>query len=299
MRVAQLKLQLRSKLRGLASYTGVMVFSSWVEQSVAAKGQVVALASGAATGLSSNIAGGGSHEPSPDYCKYRVPLSIANYSTSMVAGICPNQATGNSGIAASLTNRISLVAPLPNEDSTTFEYSGNTTITLNNSTKNIVRYNINGNATIGTNSVSTGKTHIIKATGDVTISGNINYQAATFTSLDQIPKLIIYGNNVTIGCTVTNIDAIIIAEKDLNTCVSSNINNRENSYQLMVNGAIVTNNLYLNRTYGAATGVNSKIQAETVNYDASVLLWGRAKADPDNEHKNLTSVYIHEIAPRY
>ena len=290
---------IKTSLRGLASYTGVMVFSSWVEQSVAAKGQVVALASGAATGLSSNIAGGGSHEPSPDYCKYRVPLSIANYSTSMVAGICPNQATGNSGIAASLTNRISLVAPLPNEDSTTFEYSGNTTITLNNSTKNIVRYNINGNATIGTNSVSTGKTHIIKATGDVTISGNINYQAATFTSLDQIPKLIIYGNNVTIGCTVTNIDAIIIAEKDLNTCVSSNINNRENSYQLMVNGAIVTNNLYLNRTYGAATGVNSKIQAETVNYDASVLLWGRAKADPDNEHKNLTSVYIHDIAPRY
>lgn len=291
---------IKTTLKDLPAFTGVMVFSSWVEQSVVAKGQVFALASGAATGLASNIAGGGSHEPSSDYCKYRVPLSLANYSTSMVAGICPNQVTGNSGIAAALTNRVSLIAPLANEDSLTNEYSGNTTITLNNSTpKNVIRYNVNGNVTIGTNSVLTGKTHIIKATGDVTITGNINYQVATYSSLEQIPKMIIYGNNVTIACNVSNIDAIIIAEKDLNTCESGDINLRMNSNQLVVNGAIVTDNLYFNRTYGAATGTNSKVPGEIVNYDTSALLWGRAKADPNNEHKNLTSVYIHEIAPRY
>ena len=33
--------------------------------------------------------------------------------------------------------------------------------------------------------------------------------------------------------------------------------------------------------------------------DVSTVLWGRAKADPGNEHKNLTAVYQHEIAPRY
>lgn len=297
---AQTSAAIKTSLKDLPAYTGVMVFSSWVEQSVVAKGQVHALASGAATGLSDNIARGGSHEPSSDYCKYRVPLSLANYSTSMVAGICPNQVTGNSGIAAALTNRISLVAPLPNEDSLTNNYTGNTTITLNNSTpNNIIRYNITGNATIGNNSVNTGKTHIIKATGDITITGNINYQVATYNSLEQIPKLIIYGNNITIACNVSNIDAIIIAEKDLNTCKTDDINLRINSNQLVVNGAIVTDNLYFNRTYGAATGLNSKVPGEIVNYDTSAILWGRAKADPNNEHKNLTSVYIHEIAPRY
>ena len=97
----------------------------------------------------------------------------------------------------------------------------------------------------------------------------------------------------------SNIDAIIIAEKDLNTCKTDDINLRINSNQLVVNGAIVTDNLYFNRTYGAATGLNSKVPGEIVNYDTSAILWGRAKADPNNEHKNLTSFYIHEIAPRY
>ena len=60
-----------------------------------------------------------------------------------------------------------------------------------------------------------------------------------------------------------------------------------------------TNKLFFNRTYGAATGVNSKVPAEIVNYDTSTILWGRAKSDPNNEHKNLTAVYTHEIAPRY
>ena len=61
----------------------------------------------------------------------------------------------------------------------------------------------------------------------------------------------------------------------------------------------MTDNLLLNRTYGAATGINSKIPAETVNYDVSTILWGRAKVDPNNKHRNLTAVYTHELAPRY
>jgi hypothetical protein len=158
---------------------------------------------------------------------------------------------------------------------------------------------VNGNATINANTVNVGRTHIINVAGDLTINGNIQYQSSTFTALDQIPKVIIYANNIKIGCTVRRIDAIIIAENDLNTCESNDINSRQNSYRLQVNGAIITNKLFFNRTYGAATGVNSKVPAEIVNYDTSTILWGRAKSDPNNEHKNLTAVYTHEIAPRY
>lgn len=290
----------KTNLKDLPSFDGTFVFSSWVEQSVVAKGRVTALASGAATGLSNNIAGGGSLEPSPDFCKYRVPLSLANYSHSTASLICPSsQSTGNSGIAANLTDRMALVATLPNEDSIINEYSGTTVIPFNNSTaKDVVRYNVNGTAIINATTITPGRTHIVKASSDALINGDVIYQEVNYNDMSQIPKLIIYGKNVTIGCEVTRIDAIIIAEDDLNTCASSDINLSTNSHALRVNGAIVTNRLYLNRTYGAATGTNSKVPAEVVNYDVSTLLWGRAKSDPDNKHKNLTSVYIHELSPR-
>ena len=292
---------IKNNLKNLPAFSGVFVFSSWVEQSVTANGTILALASGAASGLANNIAGGGSQEPASDYCKYRVPLSLANYASNIVSGICPGaQVTGNSGISAVLSNQKSLIGQLPNEDSLISELSGGSTITINNSSvKNIVRYNVNGNATINANTVNVGRTHIINVAGDLTINGNIEYQSSTFTALDQIPKVIIYANNIKIGCTVRRIDAIIIAENDLNTCESNDINSRQNSYRLQVNGAIITNKLFFNRTYGAATGVNSKVPAEIVNYDTSTILWGRAKSDPNNEHKNLTAVYTHEIAPRY
>ncbi|MBQ6487369.1 hypothetical protein IJI89_03005 [Candidatus Saccharibacteria bacterium] len=288
-------------LRNLPEFTGTFVFSSWVEQSVVAQGRVVALASGAAAGLASNIAGGGSLEINVDYCKYRVPLSLANYVSSIAGAICTGaQVTGYSGISASITAKESIIARLPFEDSKVYEYNNNATIALDNGTpKNIVRYNVSKNATINSSTVSPGRTHIINVSGDVYINGDIIYQSLAFTSLEEIPKLIIYGQNVNIGCHVERIDAIIIAVNNLNTCVSNDINSKANSHKLLVNGAIMTDNLLLNRTYGAATGINSKIPAETVNYDVSTILWGRAKVDPNNKHRNLTAVYTHELAPRY
>ncbi len=291
----------KTTLRDLPKFNGTFVFSSWVEQSVVAKGRAIALASGASTGLADNIAGGGSLENSPDYCKYRVPLSLANYSQSATSLICnSSQSTGNSGIAANLTDRMSLIATLPNEDSIINEYSGTTHIPFNNSTaKDVVRYNVNGAAIVGPVTIAPGRTHIVKASSDVLINGDIIYQENTYSDMSNIPKLIIYGKNITINCNVNRIDAIIIAEEDLNTCASGDTNLRANSRELRVNGAIITNRLFLNRTYGAANGINSKVPAEIVNYDVSTLLWGRAKSDPDNKHKNLTSVYIHELSPRF
>ncbi|MBR3254177.1 hypothetical protein IKF88_00380, partial [Candidatus Saccharibacteria bacterium] len=66
---------------------------------------------------------------------------------------------------------------------------------------------------------------------------------------------------------------------------------------LLVNGIIVTNTLDLNRTYGAATGTNSGIPAEIVNYDASTILWSTSQTTTD-DYSNMTIVYQHEMAPR-
>ena len=292
----------KNNLKGIAPFTGVWVFSSWAEQLVNAQGIANGIASGAATGRASNAAGGGVLEGgSLNYCNNRVPLSLANYSSHATSGICPNnQVTGRSGISAVITNKESLVGTMPNEVAQVYTYEAPTTISLNNATdKSVIRYNSNSNLTINASVANLGKTHLIKTTGNVVINGDINYQSATFSNLSDIPKVIIYGDNITIGCNVSVIKAILVAEKDINTCSSADINLRQNSRRLTVTGAIISNKLFLNRTYGAATGVNSKEPAEIVNYDVSTVLWGRAKADPGNEHKNLTAVYTHEIAPRY
>ncbi len=295
----------KNNLAGVGDLGGVIVFGSWSEQSVVSLGQTFGMASGAATGLATNAAGGGSYEGStPVYCTHRVPLSLANYSSSALSGICGNtQATGNSGISAVISNKESLVGTLPNEDSKVYEYTANSTIALNNTGgKDVIRYNSSASLTINASVANTGKTHIVHAKGDVMINGNITYQggsSTTYSDMGSIPKVIIYGNNITIGCSVTTINAILIAEQDITTCASSDINLRANSTQLTINGAIISNKLFLNRTHGAATGANSKVPGEIVNYDISTLLWGRAKSDPGNEHKNLTAVYSHEIAPRY
>ncbi|MBQ6487254.1 hypothetical protein IJI89_02390 [Candidatus Saccharibacteria bacterium] len=293
---------MKNNLKGIGNIeNGVMVFSSWAEQIVNAQGAANGIASGAATGRANNVAGGGTLErASENYCNNRVPLSIANYA-SQAFNLCTNQSiTGMSGISAVITNKQSLVGTLPNEDSQVYTYSAPVTIGLNNAgDKTVIRYNSNSDITLGASSANKGKTHIIKTTGNVTISGNIDYQGGQYNNMSDIPKVIIYGNNINIACGVSVVKAILIAENVMDTCPYTDINAKPNSNRLTVTGAIIANELYFNRTYGAATGVNSKVAAEIVNYDVSTVLWGRAKSDPGNEHKNLTAVYQHEIAPRY
>lgn len=158
-------------------------------------------------------------------------------------------------------------------------------------------------------SVSSGTYILSDKNRDITISHNIVLEEEkTYNNLDEIPKVIIYGKNINIDCGVTRIDAVLIAEGTVNTCSNGGtitnagskrvINAKQNSNQLVINGAIITGNLQLNRTYGAATGSNSIVPAELINYDASLYLWGASKADVTNSGE-LTETYRHETAPRY
>ena len=117
--------------------------------------------------------------------------------------------------------------------------------------------------------------------------------------------MVIYGNNISIDCNVTTIDAILIAEGTVNTCKDAknggeddNTNSELRSHQLNIRGMVIANKLELNRTYGTAWGKQSNIPAETINYDTSTMLWGRYMAG-SGESDTLTTVYQHEIAPRY
>jgi hypothetical protein len=256
----------------------VVVFSSWVEQIVVAKGKVDKLASGASTGLTTkNAAEGGSLESREDFCKYRVPFSIANHG----GDICPNRSlTGYSGVV--LKSSKEALAKIVPDDATH----------INSGT-----YSGNGDLW-GTNTINVSE--------DIYINGNIIYHNGPYTTLSEIPKMIIYTTkDIHVACGVTRVDAVLLAGGTVYTCDSyggrdsterANIDSRAG--QLTINGAILTKGLELGRTYGMGTGIYSKITAEIINYDSSIILWAKDNTDTEDFGK-MHQVYQHDVAPRY
>ena len=260
---------------------GVIVFSSWVEQTVVAKGEVKRLASGAAAGLSKkNEVGGGSLENPQSFCRYRVPLNIANYGSGLCQGSGAEQITGSSGVIVNNNKKIFTEVSPDNKEVIT---EGNYTI----------------NRTVGFSGV-----RVIEASGNVTINGNIEYANGPYNNLEQIPKMVIYAKgNIIIGCGVTRVDALLLSDGIVYSCdtyagkSASPANEPARSNQLVVNGAILTKGLELGRTYGAGTGVASMIPAEIVNYDTSIILWAKGQTEKD-DFDGLHQVYQNELAPR-
>ncbi len=145
----------------------------------------------------------------------------------------------------------------------------------------------------------------VPASGDITITGNIELNDS-YDFLVDVPKIFIYANNIKINCDVERIDAVLIAEGAVNTCPTDfkntepnqGINSPGNSVQLKINGTIIANELIANRTYGAATGANSIIPAEIINYDSTLYLWGQKNINLLNTGE-LETTYQTELAPRY
>lgn len=173
-----------------------------------------------------------------------------------------------------------------------YTYSGNKGININAST-------VQRSAT-AEGQVST--TYIVRTNGDIAINGDVQY-ADGYSKLEDMPKLIIYAKNIYINCQVNRVDAVLIAEQNVDTCAEWNgtnpdLNSEARSRLLKINGTVITNKLLLNRTYGAGKGTASGVPAEIINYDTTLLLWGRAQADTSDSGRTTTT-YIRELAPRY
>ncbi|MBR5046062.1 hypothetical protein IKX73_00285 [Candidatus Saccharibacteria bacterium] len=307
----------KNNVRGVFGYTPTnrgltVVFGSWAEQSVISNGVVSGFASGAATGMTGSVEG-----KTTSYCNSRVPISFANYSQKMI-GLCPTteqtgqQHTGGSGIAINGGKDTVANYWLPKE--TVASIAGNTVnLAATNGYVNTttlageaIRYTYkNGNLRVTSNgTIGAGITHVVRVDGNLSIESDLLYNdGETYNSVDNIPKMIIYvKGNINVSCNVGRIDAIVATEGTLNTCADANgnvpdINDPARSRQLVVNGAIMANKLVLGRTYGAGAGRASAIPAEILNYDTSVVLWGRSKAEGDDTGTMMT-VYQHELAPR-
>ena len=291
-----------------------VVFGSWGEQGVFSNGVVKGFASGAATGMTGSVEG-----INAEYCIFRVPISFANFFPASEP-MCPNaeqigglegetKRSGDSGIDTSTVNKKALVDywwvanPVEVNVSNAYIGDGGDYIETTNLIKDKVRFTYkNGDLGLNSSVIKAGVTHVVRATGLITIKGNITYNDLdSYSALQYVPKLIIYGQQgININCGVTRVDALLISDGTVNTCsdATSDVNDRNRSNQLVINGVIAANKLVLGRTYGAGAGRASAIPAEILNYDTSAILWGRRTAESD-EFETMTTVYQHELAPRY
>ena len=119
------------------------------------------------------------------------------------------------------------------------------------------------------------------------------------------PKMVIYASgNINIGCGVDEIDALLIAGGTVYTCSgytatdSGTWNSAARNRKLIIRGTIVANRIDFSRTWGNTVGAGTGEPAEEINYDTSAILWGRSMADA-GESDTFTTVYQHELAPRY
>lgn len=279
------------------------VFGSWTELSLVTIKQNTGFGSGASMGYADNNGGvlspsynsdntigidpGGSKEgKNTNFC-LRSVLTFANTGSNInltCSGATPGLSASGSDMASN--NKLSLIARFVNMTDEEREE------------KHVEYINNDGNYTIDSMTVNKGVTKVIRASRTATISSDLIYEDG-YTTLTDIPKLIIYAENIKINCGVDRIDAVLISENDINTCADSDeVNAEMNSNQLIINGSVITNTLTANRTYGAAKGSNSIIPAEIVNYDATLYLWSSNKADV-TESGRLNNVYLRELSPRY
>ena len=294
----------------------VVVNGSWVEEGIMALGRVNGLSSGASLGRVWSDARQTGAINATNLCDTRSPLSFANYSLWSVADqICPNYQTvgyvngtngnGYSGAVGGTVNRSALADywGVDGVDASSIYLHTDEGNVDSATGRNIKVYSHEGEVIVRGGRLSVGTMRIVRATGNdgtVTIAGDIYYDAGTMTAAQDLPKVIIYGKNINIACGVGHIDAILIAEEKVNTCSdgTTDVNNEARSNQLVINGAVTANGVELPRTYGNSVGTGSGIPAEILNYDASMMVWGRFMAG-SSESDTMTTTYMRELAPRH
>ena len=141
--------------------------------------------------------------------------------------------------------------------------------------------------------------------GDIIINKDIMY-SGEYETLESIPKIVIYADNIKIDCSVERIDAVLIAKRNIQTCDNIYTDSAKASVQLRINGAMIAGEtVKFKRNYGAGTGANSMIPAEIINMDPSWYLWAgevmeTSGADEANEDSGLMMpTYVNELPPRY
>lgn len=139
---------------------------------------------------------------------------------------------------------------------------------------------------------------IIIASDDITIDQDIVYNPGTLTSKEDMPQLILIGNNINIVGSVQRVDAWLIARGTVDTCsdvatmeelTTENCNN-----QLRINGPVMASELRLSRTYQNASDLSQA--AETIDLRGDAYVWANMMS---RRNGSIQTTYITELPPRY
>lgn len=328
-------------------------FGSWAEYLVTSNGDIYGFGSGSAFGYQGKnlqLPGGMSPVPSSQ-CKYS-NMSISNekcddgstkyvghakigISNSVLSRLFARYVPGgkldkNTGSSINVADArdLATTSGSVNKD-TTVEYlatEGNAsidhTITRSTGSKGLIIY-VPGTLTI--------KKNICYGSGTCSSNQNSNLvlkdrNSQNFSNIKSLPQVIIIANNINIDHNVTQIDAWLIALAgqgtgrggEIDTCVNfgSEFTSETCGRQLIVNGPVVANKIYLNRTAGAYTrwkteyyGQNNNdsasnnlsndgglTSAEIFNFRPDVLLWSYYQSQ---NYSQATVTYSRELSPRY
>lgn len=161
-------------------------------------------------------------------------------------------------------------------------------------------------STIGNGLARLGETKggsvIIRSDENLTISQNIAVNNDNLTNADQITQVVIVADNITIDPGVTRIDAWLVTADGgfINTCAGSGAltANGPCREQLVVNGAVYTDQLQLRRTAGSDPESTDDLKrgAEVFNLRPDSVLWSYLYASKGDFPK---TDFIQELPPRY
>lgn len=161
-------------------------------------------------------------------------------------------------------------------------------------------WQVNGNRTFhGT--MPNGSRQIYLVNGDVTIDGDLKY-SDNYGNIDQIPSLVIIATgSILVRDNVKQMDGLFVARNTFNTCSNApggNLSVNDCKEQLVVNGAVITGQLTLMRTFGA-DGNNDgdrKRPAEIFNFNPEMYL---RSALTGSGSGSLRTVDQKDLPPRY
>ena len=157
--------------------------------------------------------------------------------------------------------------------------------------------------TISGGTVPAGRSIVVKSTGTVTISGNIDYADDTVGSISDLPQLIIVAHNIIINDNVTSVHGWLISQGGhISTCGPipaggwlSGLDTTTCDQQLRIVGPVVTDRLFLRRTAGA-TRDNPGLPAEIINLRPDTYLWANGNS---RDSGSIRTMYIRELPPRF
>jgi len=252
-------------------------YGSWVEYAIYATSGVTGIASG--SGLSDGRAS--------NDCS----INLLTYTNSDVANSCTDKLGGiykYSSKMKNYTSYFSATTALSSTDLNSIEASG--------------VYSYANKSLSLTSNKAIDKSIIINAPNtDVVINDDIYIATGNYTSLSQLPQVVIIAKSIKIDESVSNIDAWLLAPSgSIDTCTINGarpnaltVNSCDN--QLTVNGPVVAKELYLYRTYGSDPKDESGIPAEIFNLRADAYLWMYNRSAGDNRWR---STYVTELPPR-